>query len=90
MVGVEIYAEKRKILIFHKHFWNMDISLIIRLTCLKIAMHVFRIHLERSVSQNLDLGLSFNLVAFRRGDFQQFTIKSQKLPVFCTKIKTKT
>ena len=61
----------------------MDISLIMRLTCLKIAIHV---HLEGRVSQNFDVGLSFNLIAFRRGEFQKITIKSQKFPVFGSKI----
>ena len=31
----------------------------------------------------LILCFSFNLIAFRRGDFKKNTIKSQKLPVFC-------
>ena len=39
----------------------MDISLIVRLTCLKTAIRVLWIHLEGSVSQNVDIGLSFNL-----------------------------
>ena len=84
------YAEKREILIFHKYFFNMDISLIMRLICLKIVKHILRIHLEGRVSQNVDIRLSFNLVAFRKGGFQEFTKKSQRLPVFCSKIKTRT
>ena len=79
------YAEKRKILIFHKYFLNMEISLIMRLICLKIVLHVLRIHLGGRVSQNFDISLSFNLVAFRKGGFQKFTIKSQKLPFFALK-----
>ena len=35
-------------------------------------------------AQNFDIGLSFNMIASRRGDFQNITIKSQKLPVFCS------
>ena len=84
------YAGKRKILIFHKYVLNMDISLIMRLICLEIVIHVLRIYLEGKLSQNCDIGLSFNLVAFRKGGFQKFTIKSQQLPVFCSKIKTRT
>ena len=42
------------------------------------------------MSQNVDIGLSFNLVAFRRGDFTKSATKSQKLPVSCSKIKTST
>ena len=70
--------------IFHKFILNMNISLIMRLTCLKIVRHVFKTHLEGRVSQNVDICLSFNLIAFRRGDFQKITKKSQKLPVFCS------
>ena len=65
------YAENMKILIFHKFILNMNISLIIRLTCLKIVRHVLKTHLEGRVSQNVDICLSFNLIAFRRGDFQK-------------------
>ena len=79
------YAEKRKIVIFIKYFLNMDISLIMILICLRIVIHVLRIHLEGRVSQNFDIGFSFNLVAFRKGDFKQITIKSQKFPFFALK-----
>ena len=51
-------------------FFTSIISLIMRLTCLKIAVHILRIHLEGSVFQNVDKGLSLNLVAFRRGAFK--------------------
>ena len=51
-------------------FFTLIISLIMRLTCLKIAVHILRIHLEGSVFQNVDIGLSLNLVAFRRGAFK--------------------
>ena len=84
------YAENMKILIFHKFILNMNISLIMRLTCLKIVIHVLKTHLEGRVSQYFDIGLSFNLIAFRRGDFQTITIRSQKLPVCCSKIETRT
>ena len=84
------YAENMEILIFHKFILNMNISLIMRLTCLKIVRHVFKTHLEGRVSQNFDICLSFNLIAFRRVDFPKITKKSQKLPVFCSKIKTRT
>ena len=62
------YAENRKILIFHIYFMNMDISLIMRLTCLKTAIHALRINLEGIMSPNFDILLSFSLIAFRRGD----------------------
>ena len=65
------YAEKRKTLIFHIYFFNMDISLNKRLTCLKTAIHVHETHLEGSVSQNFDIGLSLNLTASRSGEFEK-------------------
>ena len=84
------YAEKRKILIFIKYFFNMDVSLIVRLICLRIVIHVLRIHLEGRVSQNVDIGFSFNLVAFRKGDFKKNYNKITKVPVFCSEIETRT
>ena len=84
------YAENRKILIFHIYFLNKHISLNIRITCLKMAIHVSKTHLEGRVSQNVDIGLSLNFIACRSWGFQKNTKKSQKLPVFCSKMKTMT
>ena len=78
------YAENKKILIFLIYFLNKDISLDMRLTCLKMAMHVYETHLEGRVSQNVDIGLSLNFIACRTGGFQKNTKNSQKLPVFCS------
>ena len=64
------YAENKKILISRIYFLNKDISLDMRLTCLKIAMHVHETHLEGRVSQNFDIGLSSNFIACRSGGFQ--------------------
>ena len=61
------YAETRKTLNFHKYILNMDIPFIMRLIYLKIAVHIIKTHLEGIVSQKFDIGLSFNLVSFRRG-----------------------
>ena len=44
---------------FHIYFLNMDISLIIIVTCSKLSTHDARTHSEGSVSQNFDLGFSF-------------------------------
>ena len=49
-------------LIFHIYFLNKDISLNMRLTCLKMAIHVSEIHLEGRVSQNFDIDLSLNFI----------------------------
>ena len=84
------YAENKKILIFLIYFLNKDISLDMRLTYLKMAMHVYETHLEGRVSQNFDIGLSLNFIACRSGRFKKNTKNSQKLPVFCSKMKTRT
>ena len=47
---------------FHIYFLNMDISLIIRVTCLKLSIHDARTHLEGSVSQILIQALVFVLL----------------------------
>ena len=79
-----------KILIFHVYFFNMHILLIIAPICLEICMCVTEICMEGSVSQNVDLGHSFYFMLCRRWNFEIKYKKSQKLPVFCHKIKTKT
>ena len=84
------YAENRKILIVLIYFLNKDISPNMRVTCLKTAMHVYEIHLEGRLSQNFDIGLSLNFIACRNGGFQKNKNKSQKLPFFCSKMKTRT
>ena len=84
------YTENRKIHIFHIYFLNKHFSLNIRLTCLRTAIHVSETHLEGRVSQNFDIGLSLNFIASRSGGFQKSPRKSQKLPVFCPKMKKRT
>ena len=61
-----------KSIIFHIQFLNMDIarSLIVGLACFKTGIHGIEIHLEGIVSPKFDIGLSFNLIARRRGDFK--------------------
>ena len=44
---------------FHIYFLNMDISLIIIVTCSKLSTHDARTHSEGSMSQNFDLGFCF-------------------------------
>ena len=67
----------------------MDISLIKAAFCLKICICIVEICMEGSVSQNLDLGLSFCFIVCRRKNFEKKYKKSQKLPVFYHKIKTR-
>ena len=68
----------------------MDISLVIKVTIMKIAIHVAQIYCEGRVSQNFDIGPSFYFIICRNVDFQKSYKKIQKLPVFCSKIKTRT
>ena len=74
-----------KVHIFDIYFFNMDISLIIALICLKFCMYILKMYMEGRVSQIFDIGFSFCLIVCRREKHKQ----SQKLPVFCHKIKTK-
>ena len=75
--------------IFHVYFLNMDISLIIALTSLKMYMCIAEICMEGSMSQKFDLGLSFCFMQCRRRHLKKKVQKSQKLPVFYHKIKTR-
>ena len=65
------YAENRKILIFHIYFLKKHISLNIRFTCLKTAIHVSETHWEGRRSQNIDIGLSLKVIACRSGGFKK-------------------
>ena len=59
----------RKIIIFHEYVLNTDISLIIRLTIIKICIHVAEVCLEGSMSQNFDIGTSFYFMLCRSWNF---------------------
>ena len=54
---------------FHVYFLNMDISLIIAPISLRICVCIAEIYVEGSVSQNVDLGLSFYVMQCRRRHF---------------------
>ena len=47
------YDENMKIHIFHKFILNMNTSLFMRFTCLKIIIHVLNRQLEGRVSQKV-------------------------------------
>ena len=51
---------------FDIYFFNMDISLIIALICLRICMYIPKIYMEGSVSQIFDIGFSFCFIVCRR------------------------
>ena len=70
--------------LFSIYFWNKHISLNIRLTCLKTAIHVPETHLEGRVSQNVDIGLSLNSIVCRSGGFKKNIKKITKVTHFCS------
>ena len=74
-----------KILIFHVYFFNIDISLIIALICLKTCMCIAEICLEGSVSQNFDLGRSFCFMPYRKGILEENTKNYKSYPFFVIK-----
>ena len=78
-----------KKLIFHIYFFNMDFSLIMALTCMKMCIHNAEICFEGHVSQNFDIGLSFCFIVYITWNFEKICKKSQKLRVFCHKTKTR-
>ena len=47
---------------FHFYLLNMDISLNIKVTCIKSLTQVNNTHVQGTVSQNFHLGLSFYLM----------------------------
>ena len=83
-------AENWEKQIFHIYFFNMDISLIINITVIKIAIHVAETCLEGRVSQNCYIGLRFYFILCRRLNLKNKYKKSQMLPVVCPTIKTRT
>ena len=76
--------------IFPKYFFDMDISLILPVKYLNDFTHVGETHMEGSLSQHFDKGLSFCFIVCRRWDFVNTLNKSQKLPGFCYKTETRT
>ena len=56
-------------LIFPKYFLDMDNSLVNAHICLESSIHIAETCLEGSVSQNLDIGLSFCFMVCRRREF---------------------
>ena len=58
-----------KILILYVYFFNMHISLIMALICLKTCICIAEIGMEGTVYQNVDIGLSLCVIACRRRNF---------------------
>ena len=76
-----------KIPIFHVYFFNMDISLIIALTSLKICMCIAEICMKGRVSQNFDLGLSFCFMQCRKRHFEKKYKNHKSYPFFLSENK---
>ena len=68
--------------IFHIYFLNMDFSLIRTLMCMKIFIHSAEICFEGSVSQNVDIGLSFCFMVCRIWNFEKKCKKITKVTRF--------
>ena len=65
------------------YFLNMYISLTMRLTCMKTAIHVPETDLEGRVSQlkfSFYIGLSLDLMACKSGEFQKNTKDKKSYP----------
>ena len=73
---------------FHEYFFNMDISLIVTLTCLKTCMHIGEIFLEGDMSRSLDIGLSFCVIVCRIREFEKN--KDIKRGIHVERIKVET
>ena len=58
----EMLVRKSENVIFHKHFLNIDISLPFTHKPLKFSICIHEIWMEGSVSQNFDLGPSFDFM----------------------------
>ena len=52
-----------KYIFFHFYYFNMDISVTTKVSELKFSVFDLNILLDRSVSQNSDLGLSYHFMA---------------------------
>ena len=76
---------KMKIHIFHIYYYNMDISFIIALICLKICMYIAGICMEGILSQDFDLGNSFCFMLCRKRNSERKYKNSKKLPVLVIK-----
>ena len=66
---IEQQISAEKIFIFHEYFFNTDISLIIGFIIMKIGIHVAEDCLEGTLSQNVDIGLSFDFILCRSWNF---------------------
>ena len=64
------------------HFLNMDISLVFKVTIMKIGIHVAEINCEGRVSQNFDISPSFYFILCRRVDFHKIAKKNTKVAPF--------
>ena len=78
---------KNENLFFYQLFFNMDISLPITYKPFKFSTCIHEIWLQGRVSQNFDLGPSYDFMKCRNLNIKKL---DKKLPIFLHKIKTKT
>ena len=77
-----------KTLIFHVHFFNMNISLFIAPICLKICMCIAEVCMEGSLSHNFDIGLTFFYIYYvEEGILKKGTKNHKSYPFFIIKLK---
>ena len=69
------------------YFSNTDISLIITPIHLKTPIHLAETHLEGSVSQDFDIGLSFCFIVCRRRELGKMTETCKSYLFFVIKSK---
>ena len=78
-------VENMKIHVFDIYFFNMDLSLIIALICLKICMYILKMYMEGIVSQIFDIAFSFCLIVCRRWKLEKNTNNHKSYPFFVIK-----
>ena len=62
VIKFDLIFKKIKTDFFHFYFLNMDISFNIQVTEMKLCTGVKNIHMEGTVSQIFDIGLSFDFI----------------------------
>ena len=75
---------------FHFNFLNIIISLIFQQLCFKMLEHIVETHYGGRTSYFFNIGFSFCFMACRKLRFAKRNLeKSQKLPAFSHKTKTR-
>ena len=85
------YAKNCETHVFHMHFVNIDISLVMKFTFLKLdTIQVAKIQCEGILTQSFYIDLISGFILCGKVDFQNNYNKIKMFPIFCTKIITST